>query len=265
MSIRQSGLEGKVALVTGAARGLGAAVAAALAASGVKVMLTDVLVQEGEATAARLPGCAFQKHDVTSESDWQAVIEKTLTNFGGLDIIVNNAGVESMSLFADCELSEFKRIQSVNVDGTFLCIKWGVRAMRPNGGAGKGGSIVNLSSVAGLVGVPGLGAYCTAKGGVRLMTKAAAIECARLGYGIRVNSIHPAIIKTQMGIDVVNSCVDIGLAADQQGAEAVMAGLHPMGYGEPSDVANAVCYLASSAAKWVTGAELALDGGLTAC
>ncbi|WP_150429942.1 SDR family oxidoreductase [Dechloromonas sp. CZR5] len=265
MSIRQSGLEGKVAIVTGAARGLGAAVAAALVASGVRVMLTDVLVQEGEATAARLPGCAFQKHDVTSESDWQAVIEKTLANLGGLDIIVNNAGVESMSLFADCELSEFKRIQSVNVDGTFLGIKWGIRAMRPNGGAGKGGSIVNLSSVAGLVGVPGLGAYCTAKGGVRLMTKAAAIECARLGYGIRVNSIHPAIIKTQMGIDVVNSCVDIGLAENQQGAEAVMAGLHPMGYGEPSDVANAVCYLASSAAKWVTGAELALDGGLTAC
>lgn len=265
MSIRQSGLEGKVALVTGAARGLGAAVAAALVASGVRVMLTDVLVQEGEATAARLPGCAFQKHDVTSESDWQAVIEKTLANLGGLDIIVNNAGVESMSLFADCELSEFKRIQSVNVDGTFLGIKWGIRAMRPNGGAGKGGSIVNLSSVAGLVGVPGLGAYCTAKGGVRLMSKAAAIECARLGYGIRVNSIHPAIIKTQMGIDVVNSCVDIGMAENQQGAEAVMAGLHPMGYGEPSDVANAVCYLASSAAKWVTGAELVLDGGLTAC
>lgn len=261
----QSGLEGKVAIVTGAAQGLGAAIAAALSVYGVRVMLTDILDKEGLETATGLKNCAFLKHDVISESDWQAVVEKTVETFGGLDIIVNNAGVESASLFADCELAEFKRIQSVNVDGTFLGIKWGIRAMRPGGGAGKGGSIVNLSSVAGLVGVPGLGAYCAAKGGVRLLSKAAAIECARLGYGIRVNSIHPAIIKTKMGLDVIQSFVDIGLAENEEAVEAAMANLHPMGYGDTSDVANAVCYLASSAAKWVTGAELAVDGGLTAC
>lgn len=261
----QSDLDGKVAIVTGAARGLGAAVAAALSASGVRVMLTDLLEKEGLETAAGLKNSAFLKHNVVSESDWQAVVDKTVETFGGLDIIVNNAGVESASLFADCELAEFKRIQSVNVDGTFLGIKWGIRAMRPGGGAGKGGAIVNLSSVAGLVGVPGLGAYCAAKGGVRLLSKAAAVECARLGYGIRVNSIHPAIIKTKMGLDVIQSFVDIGLAENEEAVEAAMANLHPMGYGDTSDVANAVCYLASSAAKWVTGAELAIDGGFTAC
>ena len=261
----QLGLGGKVAIVTGAARGLGAAVAAALSAAGVRVVLTDILEKEGLETAAGIPDSAFLKHDVSKESDWKSVVDKTIASFGGLDIIVNNAGVESASLFADCDLDEFKRIQSINVDGTFLGIKWGIRAMRPGGGAGHGGSIVNLSSVAGLVGVPGLGAYCAAKGGVRLMSKAAAIECARLGYGIRVNSLHPAIIKTRMGMDVIKSFVDIGLAENEQAAEAVMASLHPMGYGEPSDVANAVCYLASSAAKWVTGAELVIDGGLTAC
>ena len=120
-------------------------------------------------------------------------------------------------------------------------------------------------AVAGLIGVPGLGAYCTAKGGVRLMTKAAAIECARLGYGIRVNSIHPAIIRTRMGDEVVQGLVDCGLAPDPETAEAAIASLHPMGYGQPRDVASAVHYLASPAARWINGAELVLDGGLTAC
>jgi len=265
MSSQKSQLEGKVAIVTGAARGLGAEIARALSESGVSVMLTDVLEDEGAQTARNLGNACFYKHDVTNEAQWQAVVQQTVEAFGGLDIVVNNAGIESTSLFADCDLAEFKRIQSVNVDGSFLGIKWGIRAMRPGGIAGNGGAIINMSSVAGIVGVPGLGAYCTAKGGVRLMTKAAAIECARLGYGIRVNSIHPGIIKTKMGAAVVHGLVDIGLANDDDTAEALIGGLHPMGYGEPIDVANAVRYLVSSSAKWINGTELVLDGGLTAC
>jgi NAD(P)-dependent dehydrogenase (short-subunit alcohol dehydrogenase family) len=265
MNMQMRDLEGKVAIVTGGGRGLGAEVARALSASGVRVMLTDISADGGEALAASIPNTVFRRHDVTKEEDWQDVIGKTLMTFGGLDIVVNNAGVEITRLFADCDLAEFRRVQSVNVDGTFLGTKWGIRAMRPGGAAGRGGSIINLSSVAGLVGVPGLGAYCAAKGGVRLMTKAAAIECARLAYGIRVNSIHPAIIKTKMGTEVVQSLVDIGLAENDEAAEAAMGAMHPMGYGQPQDVANAVCYLASSAAGWMNGAEFVLDGGLTAC
>ncbi|WP_235943615.1 SDR family oxidoreductase [Zoogloea dura] len=258
-------LAGQVALVTGAARGLGLEVAGALAAAGVRVMLTDVLSEAGQAAAGGIPGARFIAHDVTVEDDWIRAVDATMQHFGRLDIVVNNAGVESARLFADCSLEEFRRIQAVNVDGSFLGIKWGIRAMRPGGCAGRGGAIINLSSVAGLIGVPGLGAYCTAKGGVRLMTKAAAIECARLGYGIRVNSIHPAIIRTRMGDEVVQGLVDCGLAPDPATAEAAMAGLHPMGYGQPQDVASAVYYLASPAARWINGAELVLDGGLTAC
>lgn len=258
-------LDGKVAIVTGAARGLGAEIARALAQSGARVLLTDVLAEEGRTTAAGLDNAAFIAHDVRDEGQWQAVVAQAMAGFGGLDILVNNAGIERTALLADCDLGEFRRIQAVNVDGSFLGIKWAIRAMRPGGAAGRGGSIINLSSVAGLVGVPGLGAYCAAKGGVRLLTKAAAIECARLGYGIRVNSIHPAIVKTQMGSEVVKSYVDIGFAPDEAGAEALMAGLHPMGYGQPLDVAHAACYLASPAARWINGAELVLDGGLTAC
>lgn len=258
-------LAGKVALVTGGAKGLGATIAQAISSCGANVMLTDVLVEEGQETASRISNCSFMRHDVTNEADWQAVVEKTVAQYGAIDILINNAGIESTFLFETMSFDEFKRIQSVNVDGTFLGIKWAIRAMKPGGISGRGGSIINLSSVAGLVGVPGLGAYCTAKGGVRLMSKAAAIECARLGYGIRVNSIHPAIIKTDMGSAVVRSLVDIGFAKDQIEAEVLMQGMHPMGYGEPIDVANAACFLASGSSKWMNGAELVVDGGLTAC
>ncbi|MNN31488.1 Cyclopentanol dehydrogenase [compost metagenome] len=137
--------------------------------------------------------------------------------------------------------------------------------MRPGGASGRGGSIINLSSVAGLIGMPSLTAYCASKGAVRLMTKATAIESARLGYGVRINSVHPAIIKTDMGANVVNNLVRVGLAPDEASADAYVESLHPLGYGQPRDVASAVLFLASPASAWMTGAELVLDGGASAC
>jgi len=261
-------LAGKVALVTGGARGLGAETAVTLARAGAKVMISDLLPELAAATAADIRKLGSQaaalRHDVTREADWQNVVATTVETFGGLDILVNNAGIEKVALFTESSLEEFQQMQDINVTGVFLGIKHAARAMRPEGRAGKGGVIINLSSVAGLVGLPGLGGYCTSKGAVRLMTKAAAIEFATLGYGIRVNSVHPAIIKTQLGANVVNGMVSIGLAPDAASADAFVQSLHPMGYGQPQDVASAVLFLASDASRWSNGSELVLDGGATA-
>ena len=264
-----SRLGGKVALVTGGARGLGAEIAEALLQMGASVMITDVLPQVGAGTtailAAKAPGrVAFHDHDVTQEADWEAAVAATLSRFGGLDVLVNNAGIETAALFADCTLADFQRTMAINVDGVFLGIKHAIHAMRPGGPAGKGGAIVNLSSVAGLVGQPGLGAYCASKGAVRLLNKAAAVECGRLGYGIRVNSVHPGVVKTDMGVNVVKNFARLGLVPDEASADALVESMHPIGYGQPSDVASAVLYLASDDARWTTGAELVIDGGATA-
>jgi len=262
-------LDGRVALITGGARGIGAEIAATLLQSGAKVMISDILDEAGNRTQGTLAQLhagmvEFLRHDVAVESEWEAAIAATIARFGGLDILVNNAGIETSAFFDDCELADFRRVMAVNVDGVFLGIKHGIRAMRPGGPAGKGGTIVNLSSVAGIIGLPSLGAYCASKGAVRLMTKAAGVECGRLGYGIRVNSIHPAIVKTEMGINVVRNFARLGLAPDEATADAYVKSLHPLGYGQPADIASAALFLASDASSWMTGAELVVDGGASA-
>lgn len=255
-------LDGKVALVSGAARGIGAKVAEALAAQGAAVLVTDVLDAEGAATVARIRAAggraAFRHHDVTVEAEWEAAAAAAVAEFGALHVLVNNAGIETAALITQCELADFKRVMAINVDGVFLGMKHGMRVMK------QGGAIINLSSVAGIIGTTAHVSYHASKGAVRTMTKAAAIENAALGTGIRVNSIHPGIVATDMGTKFIQDYVTLGLAPDYATAEASVKGIHPMGFGETSDVANAVIYLASDAAKWINGSELVLDGGLTA-
>ena len=259
-------LAGKVALISGGARGLGAEMAQVLAAHGAKIVIGDVLEREGRATAERLGAkSAFFVHlDVTREEDWQVAFSTMIERFGSVDIVVNNAGIETTALLADCTLEDFNRTQAVNLTGTFLGIKHAICAMRPGGPSGRGGSIINISSAGGLKGAMGLGAYCASKGGVRLLTKVAAIECGRLNYGIRVNSVHPALIMTAMGSKTLKDYVELGLVPDEASAQAAFKNAHLIGLGEPRDVANSVLFLASDAARWITGTELSVDGGFMA-
>jgi NAD(P)-dependent dehydrogenase (short-subunit alcohol dehydrogenase family) len=255
-------LDGKVAIVTGAARGIGAAISEALAQAGATVVITDILAELGEETASKMCDsgmkAAFMQHDVTNEANWESIIESVMSQYGQLDTLVNNAGIETAALITQCDVDDFRRVIDVNVTGVFLGHKHALRVMK------SGASIINLSSVAGMIGTPAHIAYHTSKGAVRVMTKAAAIECAQLGTGVRVNSLHPAIVETDMGAGFVNHLVDVGLAPDSEAAKAAIMAIHPMGFGQPRDVAGATLFLASEAARWITGAELVVDGGLTA-
>lgn len=246
-------LAGKVALVTGAASGIGAEASRLLAAHGAKVVAADQNLA-GALQVADVGGLGLAM-DVTSESDWTRAIAETVAKFGGLDVLVNCAGIELVRSIADTSLEDWRRVMSVNLDGVFLGTRAALGAMR------KGGSIVNISSVAGLNGFSRQAAYCASKGGVRLLTKATAIECAEAGRGIRANSIHPGIIDTPMARDILDN-VDPAMRAE---IEARWKLLHPIGrIGSAMDVAQCILFLASDASAFVTGAELAVDGGLTA-
>ena len=248
-------LEGKVALITGAASGLGAASARRLHREGAFVVVTDRDVEKGRAVAASLGERAvFHALDVTSEAAWIAVIDATIAAQGKLDVLVNNAGVGVIASIEDTTLEAFRFVHAVNVEGVFLGCKHAVRVMKANGG-----SIINLSSVAGIAGAPDLAAYCSSKGAVRTLTKSVAMHCAKKGYGIRCNSLHPAFIDTPMVDAIVNA------SSNQERARVGLAKSIPLGkIGEPDDVAAAVAYLASDDAKFVTGVELPIDGGLLA-
>ncbi len=250
---------GKVSLITGAAMGIGRACAELLAAEGAAVALTDVNTtagQEATAAIATATGRAiFIEHDITREEDWQRAIQEAVRTFGKLDVLVNNAGIGLLGDAEHTTLADWERTLRVNLTGVFLGIKHAIPAMREAGG----GAIINISSIEGLVGDPRLAAYNASKGGVRLLTKSAALYCARAGYRIRVNSVHPGYIWTPM---VENALRATGnLEAERQAIER----LHPIGHiGEPLDVAFGVLYLASDESKFVTGSELVIDGGYTA-
>lgn len=269
MNTAFNNLNGKVALVTGAAVGIGAACVEALAAAGARVMVTDIDSRAGEEAVGRWAEAgydvAFVQQDVTREADWQRAVEATVRQFKGLDILVNNAGIFVGGTLMGNTLDEVQKVHQINVDSIFLGMKYAALAMQPNGAAGKGGSIINLSSVAGMVGVPGHSAYGSSKGAVRLYSKHAAVEFARLGYGIRVNSVHPGLIDTAMGDQVFEDFVGLGLAPDMDSARAFVNQMTPMGrLGKPEEVANVIQFLASDAASYVTGSEFVVDGGLTA-
>jgi 3alpha(or 20beta)-hydroxysteroid dehydrogenase len=245
-------LDGKVTVITGAARGQGEAEARLFAGEGALVMLGDVLDDEGEVVAKELgERAAYLHHDVTSEADWDAIVNATLARFGRVDVLVNNAGVFRMCGMTVTSLEEYMRIVTINQVGTFLGMKAVATAMIGQGS----GSIVNISSIAGLGGSAGTVAYTASKFAVRGMTKVAAIELAP--FGVRVNSVHPGFIDTPMLRD------DVGMsdpALRQAAGERVPNGR----LAAAEDVAKLVLYLASDDSAYSTGSEFVVDGGLTA-
>jgi NAD(P)-dependent dehydrogenase (short-subunit alcohol dehydrogenase family) len=254
-------VQDKVAIVTGAALGIGDATANLLAREGARVVLTDIKDREGEAVAQRIRDAGgealYLRHDVAQETDWETVVRETLSRFGRLDVLVNNAGVADACAPEEETVEHWRWLMSINVEGVFLGTKHAIRAMKDKQPAG--GSIINLSSIAGMVGVPDLGAYCTSKGGVRLYTKSVALHCAKNRLNIRVNSIHPGYIWTPMVEHYLAQHGDV-----EEGSKAADS-LHPVGHiGEPDDIAYGVLYLASDESKFMTGAELVIDGGYTA-
>ena len=253
-------LEGRVALVTGASRGIGAATARALAAAGARVIVTD-LAEPGD--VARELGGLARAQDVTDEAGWAETIAFARREAGGLDILVNNAGVFTLGPVTGISLDEWRRVHSVNVEGVFLGCKHAIPALAERAAQWAGGSaIVNLSSVAGLVGSAGATCYCASKGAVRLLTKSLALELAPAK--IRVNSVHPGVIDTHMGEEVVHGFAALSGAGDNE-ARARVDGLHPLGHmGKVADIAEAIAFLASDKAAFMTGSEMVVDGGLTA-
>jgi 3alpha(or 20beta)-hydroxysteroid dehydrogenase len=245
-----SNLNGKVALITGAARGQGAAEARLFAQRGAKVMLCDILDSEGQAVAAEIGANAAYLHlDVTSEASWQAAVKAAVGKFGKLNVLVNNAGIVKVTDLADCPLDEYMQVIQVNQVGVFLGMKTVVPAMKQAGG----GSIVNISSIDGLIGMTGGTAYCASKFAVRGMTKVAALELGK--HGIRVNSIHPGGILTPM---------ITGAGLDAQTAGEIFGRVPLQRIGQPEEIATLAAYLASDDASYSTGSEFIADGGLTA-
>ncbi len=260
-------LTGRKALVTGGARGLGAGMAEALARAGAAVMIGDILEGDGEKTAAGLresgATAGFVKLDVTDDASWEGGVTKTIVELGGFDILVNNAGVEISGLVIDIDPAELRSMLDVNIVGTALGMKHAFRAMRPDGPAGQGGAIVNISSVAATIPFPGIAGYSATKSAVDRLTRVAAQESGKLGYGVRVNCVYPGLVPTLMGMKLAADMERLGLWPSAEAAVGDVIGLTPLGrLGEVADMADAVVFLASDGARFVTGAGLPVDGGM---
>ena len=247
-------LEGKVALISGGARGQGAVEARMFAEEGASVVIGDILDDQGKQTEAELQELGYNVTyvhlDVTSESDWEAAVQSAVDTYGKLDVLLNNAGILIRKNIEETTGEDWDRIFAVNAKGVFLGTKAAIPAMRDAGG----GSIINISSTAGLVGSPnGSASYTATKGAVRLFTKSTAIQHAR--EGIRCNSIHPGPIETDMIADTLNDPANMALRMQRL----------PLGrVGKPSEIAYGAIYLASDESSFVTGSELVIDGGTTA-
>lgn len=254
-------VKGKVAIITGAAEGIGASTAEIFAREGAAVVLTDINVPRGsERTrmiAERHPGMAlFVAHDVSDEAGWSDVMQSALETFGRVDVLVNNAGIQVTRPLEDITLDEWRKVFSVNAEGPFLGTRHAIAAMKA-----AGGSIVNVSSTYAMV-ADGLNAhYCASKAAVRNFTKAAALYCADRGYKIRVNSVHPGVVMTPMLQREIREVTAARGLDSTSSVEAEWAKLCPLGIGAPEDIAEGILYLASDAARYVTGTELVIDGG----
>lgn len=252
-------LDGKVVLITGGALGIGRASCLMAAREGARVVVTDIRDDEGIDVADEISTgggrALFLHHDVSVEDEWRTVMDEAIGEFGRIDAVVNNAGILITGTVEGTSVEDWRRLMAVNLEGVFLGTKHGILAMKEQ----RSGSIINLSSIEGLVGDPGLAAYDASKGGVRLLTKSAALHCAEVGYNIRVNSIHPGAILTPMVETYLHQ------QDDSEQARRDLVALHPLGHlGEPDDIAYGVIYLASDESKFMTGAELVIDGGYTA-
>jgi NAD(P)-dependent dehydrogenase (short-subunit alcohol dehydrogenase family) len=249
-------LQDKIALITGGASGIGCAAARLFAEEGATVVIADRDEAAAQAAVAAIGGRAtFQRLDVTAEDRWIAVTDALVRDRGRLDILVNSAGVSLLKDIEATTLDEWRTLMAVNLDGTFLGCKHAVRVMKERGG----GSIVNMSSVAGLIGAGNLTAYCASKGGVRLLTKAVALHCARKGYNIRCNSVHPSFADTPMLEGM------LAAARNPDKLAANFAAAAPLGrLAQPVEVARTILFLASDESAFTTGVEMVVDGGLTA-
>lgn len=249
-------LKDKVALITGGAKGIGKASAELFVKEGCKVVLTDVDDASGQKVADALgENCVFMHQDVAKEDEWKHIIAKTLETFGHLDVVFNNAGIAVFENPEETTLETWHKVLGIDLDGVMLGTKLGIKAMKNNP---NGGSIINVSSIAGLIGIPNLFAYNAAKGGVRMMTKSAALYCAQQNYNIRVNSIHPGYIDTPLvdkaGEDLKNDALKQELIK-----------LHPMGrLGTAEEIAQLALFLATDESSFSTGSEFTADGGYTA-
>jgi NAD(P)-dependent dehydrogenase (short-subunit alcohol dehydrogenase family) len=253
-------VDGKVAIVTGGASGIGAACAMTLAREGAAVVVSDLDDAGGNTVVERIGRAGgeavFLHQDVTLEEGWPAIIDAAERPFGRLDVMVANAGIGILCPAIEMSLADWRRQTAVNLDGVFLSVKYAVPAMRRAGG----GSIVIMSSVAGLRGSAGLAGYCATKGGVRLFAKAVALECAAAGDGIRINTVHPGVIDTPIWTKILASA---GQKTPIDPHEIARAGV-PLGRaGQAHDIANGVLFLASDASSYMTGSELVIDGGIT--
>ncbi|MBN8904248.1 MAG: glucose 1-dehydrogenase [Rhodospirillales bacterium] len=252
------GLKGKRAVVTGGGSGIGREICKRFGAEGTDVQVFDINAS-GAAETARMineAGGTATAHtvDITNRASVDAAIAE-VEKAGPIDILVNNAGVGAGKNIEELTLEDWRWVMSVNLDGVFLGTKYAIESMKTSGG----GSIINMSSIEGMVGDRRLPAYDASKGGVRILTKSAALHCAKAGYNIRVNSLHPGFIDTPMVAGFVKAQGDASAAREE------LVRLHPIGHlGEPDDVAYAVVYLASDESKFVTGSEMVVDGGFTA-
>jgi NAD(P)-dependent dehydrogenase (short-subunit alcohol dehydrogenase family) len=251
-----SRLEGKVVLVSGGASGIGAETARLVVREGGKAMLADRDETRGRAVAGELGVDAlFVTLDVTDEAAWQAAVKATVDAFGGLDGLLNAAGVGVRNSIEDCTLADYRHVNDINGLGTFLGCKAAIPAMKQSGG----GSIVNISSVLGLRGASHAMAYCASKGAVRLLTKHVALHCAQQKYNIRCNSVHPGYIDTPMIAPRLEQNVE------NMTGRQFLEDLHPLGrLGRPEEVANMILFLLSDESTFSTGSEFVCDGGLTA-
>lgn len=258
--MKRNRLAGKIALVTGGASGLGAATARMFVDEGARVLLTDIDVAGAEALADELgDAAAAQRHDVTSADDWATAVAAAEERFGGLHILVNNAGIAIAGTVEETSLEDWRRVHAVDLDGVFLGCKLALPLIAATTAReGSRGSILNVSSIAGVIAAANMAAYNSAKAGVRHLSKSVALHCARAGYPVTCNSIHPTFIDTP----IIGKMMPV---PDRDALIAKFARQVPLGrIGEPDDVAHAAVYLCSDEAKFVTGAELYIDGGISA-